>query len=185
MIRRTMMVLVTAAALAPLAAWAQESAPAPTAAPAAAPTAAPTATPAVTPAATPELKPAQPIKESGTGAVTPPPTSQPAGGQSQTPCAGMDMKVLVPLMVVMVLMYVWMGRKKKKEEKARKDLLGALKKGDKVTTIGGIIGTVIEVKPDEVTVKTDETNNVRMKFARWAIRDVGEPKGDKPDQEKK
>ena len=52
-------------------------------------------------------------------------------------------------------------------------MLNELKKGDKITTIGGIVGTVIEVRDDEVTVKVDETNNIRMKFARWAIRGVG------------
>jgi preprotein translocase subunit YajC len=73
-----------------------------------------------------------------------------------------------------ILLYVWMGRSRRKQEAKRKAMLANLKKGDKVTSIGGIIGTVIEVREDEVTVKVDETNNVRMKFARWAIRGVGE-----------
>jgi preprotein translocase subunit YajC len=73
-----------------------------------------------------------------------------------------------------ILLYVWMGRSRRKQESKRKEMLAALKKGDKVTSIGGIVGTVIEVREDEITVKVDETNNVRMKFARWAIRGVGE-----------
>ena len=74
---------------------------------------------------------------------------------------------------VFVLMYFLMSRGKRKQEKKRKSMLSELKKGDKITTIGGVVGTVIEVKEDEVTVKVDETNNIRMKFARWAIRGVG------------
>jgi preprotein translocase subunit YajC len=49
-----------------------------------------------------------------------------------------------------------------------------LKKGEKVVSIGGIMGTVMDVKGDEVTVKVDESSNVRMKFAKWGIRGVGE-----------
>ncbi|HUT02196.1 MAG TPA: preprotein translocase subunit YajC [Phycisphaerae bacterium] len=73
-----------------------------------------------------------------------------------------------------VLLYFWMGRGRRKQEAKRKEMLTTLKKGDKVVTIGGIMGTVIETRPEEVTVKVDETNNVRMKFARWSIRGVGE-----------
>jgi len=73
-----------------------------------------------------------------------------------------------------VLLYIWMGRSRRKQEAKRRDMLASLKKGEKVVTIGGIVGTVIEVKEDEVTVKVDETNNVRMKFVRKAIQSVGE-----------
>ena len=84
----------------------------------------------------------------------------------------------------MVLLYVWMGRSRRKQESKRKEMLANLKKGDKVTSIGGIIGSVIEVKEDEVTVKVDETNNVRMKFARWAIRGVGAEARNDPEEKK-
>ena len=73
-----------------------------------------------------------------------------------------------------VLLYIWMGRNKRKQEAKRKEMLSSLKKGDKVTSIGGIIGTVIEVREDEVTVKVDETNNIRLKFLRRSISGVGE-----------
>jgi preprotein translocase subunit YajC len=79
-----------------------------------------------------------------------------------------------------------MGRGRRKQEAKRKEMLSNLKKGDKIVSIGGIIGTVIEAKPEEITVKVDETNNVRMKFARWAIRGVGEDaKTTSPDDDKK
>ena len=65
-------------------------------------------------------------------------------------------------------------------------MLSSLKKGDKITSIGGIVGTVIEVRDDEVTVKVDETGNVRMKFARWAIRGVGDAaRAEDPNQAEK
>ena len=74
----------------------------------------------------------------------------------------------------LVLLFLWMSRNRRKQAAKRKEVLSALKKGDKVTTIGGIVGTIIETRETEITVKVDETNNVRMHFARWAIRGVGD-----------
>ena len=85
-------------------------------------------------------------------------------------------KMGLPIIMVgaVVLMLVWSGRGRRKQEAQRREMLASLKKGDKVTSVGGIVGTVIEVRDDEVSVKVDETNNVRMHFARWAIRGVGD-----------
>jgi len=94
--------------------------------------------------------------------------------------------VLFLMLGGIVLLYIWMGRSKRKQEAKRREMLGSLKKGDKVTSIGGIVGTVIEVREDEVTMKVDETNNVRMRFARWGIRGVGDQaKTEGPEQQGK
>lgn len=83
------------------------------------------------------------------------------------------------------LLYIFMGRSKRKQATKRKSMLASLKKGAKVTTIGGIVGTVVEIREDEVVVKVDETNNSRLRLARWAIRGVGEEaKTEGPDQKK-
>ena len=83
------------------------------------------------------------------------------------------------------LLYIFMGRSKRKQAAKRKEMLSGLKKGAKITTIGGIVGTVVEVRDNEVTVKVDETNNARLKLARWAIRGIGdEAKTESPDRRK-
>jgi preprotein translocase subunit YajC len=88
------------------------------------------------------------------------------------------------LLAVLILMYIFTTRTRRKQEKQRREMLEALSKGDKVVSIGGICGTVMEVKGNEVTVKVDENNNVRMKFTRWAIRNVGEEaKNEDPKQQ--
>ena len=74
----------------------------------------------------------------------------------------------------MILLFFWTSRSKRKQETKRREMLASLKKGDKVTSIGGVVGTIVEVREDEVTVKVDENNNIRMKFARWAIRGLGD-----------
>jgi preprotein translocase subunit YajC len=48
-------------------------------------------------------------------------------------------------------------------------MMQALAKSDKIQTIGGIIGTVVDIKDDEITLKIDEANNTKMKILRSAI----------------
>ncbi len=86
---------------------------------------------------------------------------------------GGDPTFIIVMVAVMALLWWWMGRGRRKEQHRHKEMLSALKKGDKVTSIGGIVGTVVEVKDREVVVKVDESSNVRMKFLRSAIRNVG------------
>ena len=118
--------------------------------------------------------PAAPAVKGTNGTVE----AQGTGGEKSRPAGGMfggDSNWFIFVMLgALVLMWVWMGRGQRKERKKHQQMLEAMKKGDKITTIGGIIGTVIEVKPTEVTVKVDESANVRMKFIRSAIRSVGD-----------
>lgn len=85
-------------------------------------------------------------------------------------------------------MYFLMIRPQNKKQKETQKMLDALKKGDKVITIGGIHGTVSNVKDDTVTVKVDD--NCRIEFNRSAIASVVNPKpvvemkGDKDKKDK-
>jgi len=106
---------------------------------------------------------------------------QPGGGAQPSLFSSPMFLVMIG---VLVLFFVMSSRGRKKRESKHREMLASLKKGDKVTSIGGVCGTIIEVKEDEITVKVDETNNVRMRFARWAIRGVGDSaKAEKPDQQ--
>jgi preprotein translocase subunit YajC len=71
-----------------------------------------------------------------------------------------------------------MFKSKRGQDKQRQDLLASLKKGDRIRTIGGIIGTVVEAREDVVVVKVDETSNAKIHFVRSAIHAVVDP--DKP-----
>jgi len=93
---------------------------------------------------------------------------------------GLPWGMILPIGAI-VLLFIWMSRKPKKEEQRRKEMLSNLKKGDKITTIGGIVGTVMEVREEEVTVKVDESSNTRMRFAKWAVR-VPKPVAGDPAQ---
>jgi len=85
---------------------------------------------------------------------------------------------------VFLLMYIFMGSSRRKQAAKRREMLANVKKGDKVTTIGGICGSVADVREDEIILKVDE--NSRIHVARWAVRGVGEEaKAEKPEDKNK
>ncbi len=76
--------------------------------------------------------------------------------------------------LLFVALYFVLLRPKSKQEKQRVNMLNTLKKGDRIQTIGGILGTVVEVRDDEIVVKVDETNNTKLTFSRNAIHRIRE-----------
>ena len=97
--------------------------------------------------------------------------AQTAGAASED----MGMASMIPSLVLMVAMvaifYFMLIRPQKKKDKAVKDMLAALKNGDRVCTIGGIYGTITNVRDDTITLAVGP-QKVPMMFARWAIRSV-------------
>ncbi len=79
---------------------------------------------------------------------------------------------MFPIIVVFILFIWFSSRSKKKQEQQKQSLLDSMKRGSRVQTIGGILGSVVEVAPDWVLVKVDESNNTKVKFARSAIHRV-------------
>ncbi len=90
----------------------------------------------------------------------------------------------LPIIVIGVVMFWMMSRMKKKEQQQREQLLSQLKKNDKVLTSGGIIGIVAALKEneDEVTLKVDESSNVRLRVLKSAIVRVYGPETSEKDQ---
>jgi preprotein translocase subunit YajC len=80
------------------------------------------------------------------------------------------------LLVVIFGVFAWLmltsSRSKRAEQKTRDDMLKNLKRNDRVMTAGGILGSVVEVRDDEVVLKVDESSNTKIKFSRDAIRKV-------------
>ncbi len=76
---------------------------------------------------------------------------------------------LIFLGLMFVLMYMILFRGPRKKQQQHKQMMQALTKNDKVQTIGGIIGTVVDIKDNEITLKVDESNNTKIKILRSAI----------------
>ncbi len=93
---------------------------------------------------------------------------------SSPPPSGTDMFIRQFLPLILILGVFWwiMSRGKSKERQRYEQMLNALKKNDRVQTIGGVLGTVVDVRDNEVVVKVDETNNVKIRFVRTAIKEV-------------
>ena len=81
--------------------------------------------------------------------------------------AGMGSTVIMLVLMVAVF-YFMLIRPENKRKKEAEAMRGAVKTGDKITTIGGIIGTVVNVKEDKIVVETS-ADQVRIEFAKWAI----------------
>ena len=87
---------------------------------------------------------------------------------------------LISMLVSMVLMvavfYFLLIRPQRKKDKKVKEMLNNLKSGDRVTTIGGIYGTIVSIKDDTITLAVGQKNSqpTEMIIARWAIRNVEE-----------
>ena len=76
----------------------------------------------------------------------------------------------LPFIAVILIFYFLIIRPQNKKRKETEKMLGALKKGDKIVTIGGVYGTIQSVKETTVIVKVDE--NVKLEFLRSAISSV-------------
>ncbi len=94
--------------------------------------------------------------------------------------------MFAPLLAIGVIFYFLLLRPQRKEQAARETMLAALKKNDRVLTIGGVIGSVANISSDgqEVTLKVDD--NTRIKFIRSSIQRVLTSDGDaeKPSETK-
>lgn len=81
---------------------------------------------------------------------------------------------VLPMVLVFGLMYLMLILPQKKKEKKTKELLNSLQVGWSVTTIGGLVGKIVNIKDDEITIESGiEKSKVLIK--RWAVKDVVKP----------
>lgn len=76
---------------------------------------------------------------------------------------------LIFLGLMFVMMYLILFRGPRKKQQQHKQMVQTLAKNDRVRTIGGIIGTVVDIKDDEITLKIDESNNTKIKVVPSAV----------------
>jgi preprotein translocase subunit YajC len=76
---------------------------------------------------------------------------------------------IVLIVLMMVVFYFMLFRSPRKRDQQHRRMVDALEKNDKVRTIGGIIGTVVEVRGNEVLLKVDESNNTKIRVDASAI----------------
>ena len=75
---------------------------------------------------------------------------------------------LIMMVVMFAIFYFMLIRPENKRKKEAEQMRSSVKTGDKITTIGGIIGTVVNVKEDKIVIETS-ADQVRIEMAKWAI----------------
>ena len=80
---------------------------------------------------------------------------------------GMGSTVLMLIMMLAVF-YFMLIRPENKRKKEAEQMRSSVKKGDKIVTIGGIMGTVVDVKENSIVVETS-ADQVRIELAKWAL----------------
>jgi len=95
--------------------------------------------------------------------------------QTAAPAAqGGGWSMWIMLALIFVVMWFFMIRPQRKQQKELQNFRDSLKKGDKVVTIGGIYGTVAEIKEDSVLIEVD--NNVKIRVSKQAlVKDFTDP----------
>ncbi len=107
------------------------------------------------------------------------PESAGAAGATGTAGAMPVWTYLIMFGLIIVVFYFLMIRPQNKKQKETKKMLESLRKGDRISTIGGMRGTVVSVKEDVVLLKVDD--NTKIEFSKSAIAQVLERK-DEPEE---
>jgi len=87
---------------------------------------------------------------------------------------GSILGILFPIIIMFAIFYFLLILPQSRAEKRRKEMLSKLKKGDRVVTTGGIIGTIQKVEENVVTLKIAQNTNI--KIDKNAVRAVLSPK---------
>ncbi|MBQ9428715.1 MAG: preprotein translocase subunit YajC [Clostridia bacterium] len=106
------------------------------------------------------------------------------GAEEVTGAAAFLSRFGTPIMLVLmiVLLYFVMIRPQKKQEKEAQNMRDSLAVGDEITTIGGVIGEIVSIKDETVTIETSKAGT-KIRFLKSAIRSVDVKASDKKIQE--
>jgi len=83
------------------------------------------------------------------------------------PLAGFG--IIIPMVLILIVFFWLSSRTQKKQERERQQMLDSIKPRDKVVTIGGMYGRVVEVKDDAIVLRVDENKDVRVAVLRSAV----------------
>lgn len=103
------------------------------------------------------------------------PSAVPGQGQPQGPAPGpgdgmLQMLLMIGPMVVIFWLLIW--RPESKRRKSHETLMNSLKPKDKVVTVGGMHGTVVDLDKDDVVLLVDAKKDIKIKFRRSSISSI-------------
>jgi preprotein translocase subunit YajC len=109
----------------------------------------------------------EPVNTQGEAITVVPDSNTPPAATGARRSAGYSQLILLVLMFVVFYFIIFRGPHQQKKQQRK--MLESLEKNDRVRTIGGIIGTIVDIKGDEITLKVDESNNTKIKVIVSAI----------------
>ena len=96
-----------------------------------------------------------------------------AAMEEMSPIAAL-ISTFLPMVLILVVFWLFLIRPQRKKDKKVKEMLANLKVGDRVCTIGGIYGTITNIRDENTVTLALGPQDVPVVFARWAIRNVEE-----------
>lgn len=88
---------------------------------------------------------------------------------AENPMGGLMQPSMILMVVAMIaIFYFFMIRPENKRKKEAEELRNSISNGDRITTIGGIVGTVVSVKDDKLVIETS-ADQVRIELCKWAV----------------
>jgi|Cm827metagenome_2_1110796.scaffolds.fasta_scaffold11834_3 preprotein translocase subunit YajC len=94
------------------------------------------------------------------------------------------MSTIFMLLLMLAIFYFMLIRPENKRKKQAEEMRSSLKKGDVITTIGGIVGKIVTVNQDTIIIETSE-DRVRMEITKWAVSTNGVQTGEAQAKNKK
>lgn len=82
--------------------------------------------------------------------------------------SGGNVSMIIMLVLMVAVFYFFMIRPENKKKKEADAMRNALKVGDNITTIGGVIGDIVSVKEESIVIETG-ADKVRVEFTKWAV----------------
>ena len=92
----------------------------------------------------------------------------PAAGAEGASAGGGGYTSIIMIILLIAVFYFFMIRPENKKKKKAEEMRNSLGVGDKITTIGGMVGKIVDVSGDLITFETGE-DRVRIQVTKWAI----------------
>ena len=83
------------------------------------------------------------------------------------------MESMLMIAAMIAIMYFFMIRPENKRKKQAQEMRDSLKKGDVITSIGGIVGKIVYVTPNNTVIVETSEDRVRLEIAKWAVSSLG------------
>lgn len=87
---------------------------------------------------------------------------------TEASAGGGGFTMIIMIVVMIAVFYFLIMRPEKKKKKEEEKLRSSLKVGDKITTIGGIVGKIVDMKDENITIETS-MDRVRMELTKWSV----------------